>query len=168
MILEEIGNLEPGGPDPGNGENGKGCLVCINCGGKGCCCDGEENECCCCCDCSDPDVPEPGGPDEPDDVCLIFGGDNGLENEDIVEFWFSAQTKSCTRDYYLGSSSINWLDTNGDFTCDDISGFHGPNMPGADVTQATFYAKRNSHIPGLYETTTWEYSTTAIDEINEN
>lgn len=171
-ILEEIGNIEPGTPPGGGNGDGKGCLVCINCGGSGCCCcngDGENGDCgcCCCCDCEpEPPIGTPGGPDEPDDVCLIFGGDNGLENEDIVEFWFSAQTKSCTRDYYLGSSSINWRSNNGDFTCDDITGFHGEAMPGAEVSQAAFYAKRNSHIPGLYETTTWEYSTTVIDDIN--
>jgi hypothetical protein len=172
-IIDEIGGL--GGGNGGNGGNGgvggnggtNGCLVCINCGGT-CCCngDGDGNCCCCCCDgdCNG-GVEPPGGGIDPDPTCLIGGGGNGIENGDLIELWFSAKTKSCTRDFYFGSSSFNWL---GDNSCGQ-TGFHGEatGTPGVDVvSQATFYVKRNNLIPGLYEATTWQYDTTEVDLVN--
>ena len=89
-ILDEIGNLEPGGPGT---PNGNGCcdgpLVCINCGGS-CCCDEGENCGCCCCPCEEPEPPiePPGNPDvDPEPLCLI-SGENELNNKDIIELWF--------------------------------------------------------------------------------
>ena len=124
--IEEIiagGGNGVGGGGNGNG-NGDGCLVCINCGGS--CCNGDDNGDCCCC-CCDPDchndLPPGGGGTDPDPCLIGFeeGTDNGIINGDLIELWFSAQFKSCTRDFYLASSSFNWI---GDLSCEQ-EGFHG-------------------------------------------
>jgi hypothetical protein len=51
-----------------------------------------------------------------------------------------------------------------------LEGFHGEassNPPGeVEVSQAAFYVKRNSQIPGLEEATTWLYDTTQVDLVN--
>jgi hypothetical protein len=164
-----IGGGGAGGGGGGAGGNGDGCLVCINCGGS-CCCDGEAGTCCCCdceveppCDPNDPDCGPGGLPGEPDELCLITG-DNGINDQDIIELWFSTKFKSCSRDYYLASSSFNWV-TGGDFSCDQ-TGFHGiadEFLPGEEeVSQAAMYVKKNSNIEGLAEATTWMYDLTAV------
>lgn len=125
--IEEIiagGGNGVGGGGNGNG-NGDGCLVCINCGGSCCNGDGDGDCCCCCCDpdCCDPVEPPGGGGTDPDPCLIGFeeGTDNGIINGDLIELWFSAQFKSCTRDFYLASSSFNWI---GDLSCEQ-EGFHG-------------------------------------------
>jgi hypothetical protein len=151
-----------GGPGNGNGET-NGCLVCINCGGV-CCTDGE-GVCCDCCDCCEPPIDPPvgGGGTDPNPCLTGFfeGTDNGILNGDLIELWFSAQFKSCTRDFYLASSSFNWV-PDGEFSCDQ-EGFHGiaTGIPGEEeVSQAAMYVKRNANIGGLNEATTWLYDTT--------
>ena len=135
-----IGGIDgPGGP-AGPDVCADGPLVCIKVGGCGTCgtCDGTCDTCgevlpCCCPIDSCPDCPtEPPGeiiPD-PDPLCLIRGGGLGFENGILIELWFSAKTKSCSKDYYLGSPSINWLGPN---EC-GLEGFHGEasggNLPG--------------------------------------
>ena len=161
-----VGTL-PGDPVTGNG----GPLVCIKVGGG--CCDtcGSDTTCCCdplvCCPPIEPPIEPPGEiiPD-PDPLCLISGGGVGFGNGDLIELWFSAKTRSCSRDYYLGSPSINWLGLN---EC-GLEGFHGEaidNLPGeVEVSQGAFYVKRNSQIPGLADATTWLYDTNTVDEVN--
>ena len=149
----------------GGGEgNGDGCLVCINCGG--CCTDGD-GVCCDCCDPIDPPIDPPigGGGTDPDPCLIGFveGTDNGILNGDLIELWFSAQFKSCTRDFYLASSSFNWAPEpmDEDYTCEQ-EGFHGlaDGTPGEGVvSQAAMYVKRKSNIPGLNLATTWVYDT---------
>jgi hypothetical protein len=161
----------PGGPD--TGFDG-GPLVCIKVGGCcGCPCDGACDTCgetpCCCCtpECCEPPIEPPGEiiPD-PDPLCLIQG-DVGFENGSLIELWFSAKSRSCSRDYYLGSPSINWL---GDNEC-GLEGFHGVATdypPGEiEVSQAAFYVKRSPGIPGLAEATTWLYDTTQVVAVND-
>ena len=84
----------------------------------------------------------------------------------MIELFFSAQFRSCTRDFYLASSSFNWS-PDGDFTCDQ-QGFHGiaTGTPGeGEVTQAAMYIKKNFNIPGLNEALSWLYDTTQVELI---
>jgi hypothetical protein len=103
---------------------------------------------------------------DPEPLCLIGDG-VALGHGDLVELWFEAKTRSCSREYYLGSPSINW---SVDFGCDDLTGFHGEAdlfPPGeTEVTQAAFYVKRNSAIDGLLDTTKWVYDTDAVVAAN--
>ena len=166
QILEDLtaiidGGGIGGGPDGGNGG---GPLVCIKVGG---CCGTCGEDTCCCEPPIEPPIEPPGEiiPD-PDPLCLIGGDGVGFGNGDLIELWFSAKTRSCSRDYYLGSPSINWL---GDYEC-GMEGFHGEatnEPPGeVEVSQAAFYVKRNNQIPGLNEATTWLYDTTQVDMVN--
>jgi hypothetical protein len=134
------GNGGVGGNGNGNGNGHGGCNICINCGCGPCCCNGED-----CCD-PDPPVDPPGGNGDPDPLCLIGAQGIDINDGDLIELWFTAEYKSCTKDFYFGSSSINWL---GDNACtpDVLTGFHGQTPlggePGAgEVTQAVMYAKR--------------------------
>lgn len=98
---------------------------------------------------------------DPEPLCLIQG-DNGIEDQDIIELWFSTKFKSCSRDYYLTSSSFNWL---GESSC-GLTGFHGEAtdfLPGeTEVSQAAMYVKKNKNIDGLEEASTWMYDLTAV------
>jgi hypothetical protein len=168
QILEDLTAIIDGGGigGPPDGGDGTGPLVCIKVGG--CCCSTCDEEPCCCEPPIEPPIEPPGEiiPD-PDPLCLIRGDDLGLENGSLIELWFSAKTRSCSKDYYLGSPSINWL---GDNEC-GLEGFHGEagdNFPGEiEVTQAAFYVKRNNQIPGLADATTWLYDTTQVVMIND-
>ena len=169
-IVEDLDGNGIGGPGDGNGNGPLVCIKCGCCGNCECDCNGDDDCCCCCCCNGEETDGGIGGPDpEPPENCLL-SGENGLENEDIIELYFTAKTKGCARDFYLGSSSINFENNNGpdqDYTC-DIEGFHGPDDGDpATVNQAAFYAKRNDQIPGLYETTTWEYNTDVVELIND-
>lgn len=171
LILTGIDDIIAGGGGLGGGPDGgetNGCLVCINCGGT-CCTDGDGV--CCGCDCCEPPIIDPpvgGGGTDPN-PCLtgfVEGTDNGILNGDLIELWFSAQFKSCTRDFYLASSSFNWV-VDGEFSCDQ-EGFHGiaAGIPGEEeVSQAAMYVKRNANIGGLNEATTWLYDTTQVELI---
>ena len=129
------------GVEPGTG----GPLVCIKLGCGTCDTCGEVTPCCCDpVDCP-PTLPPGEIPTPPDSLCLIGGtGVGDFENGNLIELWFSAKTRSCSKDYYLGTPSINW---SLDFGC-DLDGFHGEattNFPGEiEVSQAAFYVKRNT------------------------
>ena len=162
------------GTTPGTTPGTGGPLVCIKMGCGGCCCDPTDCTCgtvpctCCCCDpdCVDPGLPPGAVIPDPDPLCLINDGVT-IAHGDLVELWFEAKTRSCSREYYLGSPSINWSI---DFGCNDLTGFHGEAdlfPPGeTEVTQATFYVKRNSAIPGLLDATKWVYDTSQVELVN--